>query len=174
VLKTQICVTRPQCVNSVMLKCTMSWTSALDFHYAWQHSVCSIQHPVLTRLLPTSFHEYITKQDRQCMYKCNTEVYSHNYCCCGKEIIIYYECVPSHSYPACKAHALYYTYSVTFGLSDCTTFYHIISYMAQFFFKNVIEHKVCVLIFTTTFVWNISHSKKNSARYYHKRTQVFV
>ena len=24
-----------------------------------------------------------------------------------------------------------------------------------------IEHKMCVLIFSTTFVWNISHSKKN-------------
>ena len=28
--------------------------------------------------------------------------------------------------------------------------------------------KMCVLIFSTTVVWNISHSKKNSVRYYHK------
>ena len=27
---------------------------------------------------------------------------------------------------------------------------------------------MCVSIFSTTFVWNISHFKKNSARYYHK------
>jgi hypothetical protein len=33
---------------------------------------------------------------------------------------------------------------------------------------------MCVLIFSKTFVWNISHSKKNSARYYHKCTQVFM
>jgi hypothetical protein len=33
---------------------------------------------------------------------------------------------------------------------------------------------MCVLIFSTTFVWNISHSKKNSASYYHKCTQVFM
>ena len=26
---------------------------------------------------------------------------------------------------------------------------------------------MCILIFTTTFVWNISHSKTNSGRYYH-------
>jgi len=30
--------------------------------------------------------------------------------------------------------------------------------------KKVIEHKMCVLIFSTNFVWNSSHSKKNSAR----------
>jgi len=34
--------------------------------------------------------------------------------------------------------------------------------------KNVIEHKICVLSFCKFFVRNISHSKKNSARYYHK------
>ena len=32
--------------------------------------------------------------------------------------------------------------------------------------KKIIEHKLCVLNFSTSFVWNISHSKKNSARYY--------
>ena len=30
--------------------------------------------------------------------------------------------------------------------------------------KKVIEHKMCVLIFCTTFIWKISHSKKNWAR----------
>jgi len=33
------------------------------------------------------------------------------------------------------------------------------------FRKRVIEHEMCVLSFSTTFVWNISHSKKNPARY---------
>ena len=33
------------------------------------------------------------------------------------------------------------------------------------FRKKAIEHKMCVFIFSTTFVWNISHSKKNLARY---------
>jgi hypothetical protein len=32
------------------------------------------------------------------------------------------------------------------------------------FQKNVIQHKTCVLIFSATFVSNISHFKKNSAR----------
>jgi len=36
------------------------------------------------------------------------------------------------------------------------------------FGKKVIDHKVCALIFSTSFLRNISHSKKNSVRYYHK------
>ena len=31
------------------------------------------------------------------------------------------------------------------------------------FRKTVIEHKMCVLIFSTNFLWKISHSKNNSA-----------
>jgi len=40
--------------------------------------------------------------------------------------------------------------------------------------KNVTEHAVCVLIFCTTFFWNGSHSKKNSARHFHECPQVFM
>jgi hypothetical protein len=36
---------------------------------------------------------------------------------------------------------------------------------------EVIECKMCVLSFSTNFVWNISYSKKNSARYCHKCKQ---
>jgi hypothetical protein len=44
-------------------------------------------------------------------------------------------------------------------------FLHIISQTARFSGgKKVIEHKMGVLIFTTTFVQNISYSKNNSAR----------
>jgi hypothetical protein len=30
--------------------------------------------------------------------------------------------------------------------------------------ENIIENEICGLIFSTTFICNISHSKKNSAR----------
>jgi hypothetical protein len=33
-------------------------------------------------------------------------------------------------------------------------------------------HKMCFLIFSANFVWNISHSKTNSASYYHKCTYI--
>jgi len=36
------------------------------------------------------------------------------------------------------------------------------------------EYKMCVLIFSTTFVWNISHSQKNWARYDQKCILVFI
>jgi hypothetical protein len=40
--------------------------------------------------------------------------------------------------------------------------------------KKVIGHKMCVLIFSTVFVWHISHSKKNRARYDQKCILVFI
>jgi len=51
------------------------------------------------------------------------------------------------------------------GLPGPKKFFHIISQTALFSEKEkkkkVIENKTCVLIFSTTFIQNISHSKKN-------------
>jgi len=49
-------------------------------------------------------------------------------------------------------------------LSDCTEIW---IFFLQFFEKKklVTENKICLLISSITFVWNISHSKKNWARY---------
>ena len=49
-----------------------------------------------------------------------------------------------------------------------------LSHKRHDFRRNVIEHKMCILIFYTTFIWNISHSKKNSVRYCHKCENVFI
>jgi predicted transcriptional regulator len=53
-------------------------------------------------------------------------------------------------------------------------YFSALSHKLQDFRKKVTEYKMCVLILSTTFVWNISHSKKNSVRYYHNCTQVFM
>ena len=59
------------------------------------------------------------------------------------------------------------------GLSGSAIFFHLISHMARFS-KMVIENEMCLLIFSTTFVWNISHYKKNWAIYDHKCILVFM
>ena len=48
------------------------------------------------------------------------------------------------------------------SLSGCIIFFHIFSEMARFL-KKFVEYKMCSLMFSTTFDWNISHSKKNWA-----------
>ena len=53
-------------------------------------------------------------------------------------------------------------------------FPHCLIYGPIFRVKNVIEPKMCALILSTTFVWNISYSENNSARYRHKCENVLM
>jgi hypothetical protein len=40
--------------------------------------------------------------------------------------------------------------------------------------KKVTGHKICVFIFSSTFISNISHSEKKLGKYCHKRKNVFM
>ena len=53
-------------------------------------------------------------------------------------------------------------------------YFSTLSHIRHDFKKNDIRHKMCALIFSTTFIRNISHSRKNSARYYRTCTLVFT
>ena len=105
-------------------------------------------------------------ETRQATYlQRNSQARSCNHCCCGKaESITYSECVCSLTYPACKAHAPYFI--VICGLSGCAMFSTLSYKRYDFQKKRVTEQKECVLIFSTTFVCNISHFKKISTWYY--------
>ena len=51
-------------------------------------------------------------------------------------------------------------------------YFSTLSHTGTNFGRKNMEHTMCVLIFST-FVWNISHSAKNSVRYYQECTDVF-
>jgi hypothetical protein len=83
---------------------------------------------------------------------------------------------------AAKARACSLTYSACNAPPYCHLrplwFHHILRHyfinVTIFGTKETTEHKMRVLIFSTIFIWNISHSKKNSARYCHKCRNVFM
>jgi len=49
-----------------------------------------------------------------------------------------------------------------------------LSHKRKYFRKKVNESRTFVLIFSTNFIWNMSHSEKNSARYDRKCILVFM
>jgi len=64
-------------------------------------------------------------------------------------------CICSLTYPACNVHEPYC------HLSPVLQHFSTLSHKRRGFRKRkVTEHKMCVSIFSTRFVWNISHSKK--------------
>ena len=99
----------------------------------------------------------------------NTEAPSRNHSCSGIAIII--------TYSACVCVALgtsiHYTCAILQSVGcPALSFFHIISYMALFS-KNFIEHKMCVSIFSTNFVWNIFRFKEKWARYDQKHILIW-
>jgi hypothetical protein len=93
------------------------------------------------------------------MYERNIEVRSSNHCCRGKAVsIIYSEC----AFVALEIQHAKRTRRIILS----SVFYLALQLLPHYlksgtiFGKKVIEHKMCVLIFITTFVLHISHYKK--------------
>ena len=122
-------------------------------------------------------------QDIQAMYVWrNTGVRSRNHICSGKAANITYFCVcaclcvlvsESVGICLCVCRLTYACAVLSEGLAGSTIF-STLSHKRHGSLKKVTEHKKCVLILSTNFVWNISHSKKNSTRYWHKCQNVFM
>jgi len=66
---------------------------------------------------------------------------------------IFWVCVCSLGCPACKAHA---PYCHLWPVPLHYIFFSVFSHKRYNFGKKVTEHKMCALIFSITFVWNIS------------------
>jgi hypothetical protein len=79
---------------------------------------------------------------------------------------------------ACEHIALLIQHATRRHIAICSlsgsTIFSTLSHKRYDFRKNVTAHKMYILIFSTTFISNISYSKKNSARYFHKIQNAFV
>ena len=74
-------------------------------------------------------------------------------------------------YLAWHVHVL--CYNIICGLSVSTKFSHVI--LQMMIFRKKLWNIKCVIWFSLlTLLWNISHSKKNSARYCHKCIYIYI
>jgi hypothetical protein len=128
------------------------------------------------RHFSTRYCQQWIKQDRQCTYNRNFEAPSHNHFCRGKTIsIIYYEFVCVCVSVALVTQHAKYIRRIILSSVVCLAVRYISTLCHKrqdFRGKHSLTIK-CILIFSTTFVWKISHSKNNSTRC-HKCTYVFV
>jgi hypothetical protein len=69
----------------------------------------------------------------------------------------------------CIQHAMRMRHIAICGLHRSTIFPTVSHKRHDFRMKKVTEHKMCVLIFSTTFFWNTSHYNKKWARYHKKK-----
>jgi hypothetical protein len=113
-------------------------------------------------------NQVLCEKDRRCMCDVtNIQARSRNHCCGGKAIsITYSECVSVAlvTMHAKRMRRIILSSVACLALPYFSTLSH---KRHDFRKKKIVVHKICVLIFSTTFVWNTSLSKKNSARYYH-------
>ena len=92
------------------------------------------------------------------MYKHNIEECSQNHCCHGNAIsITYSECAPVAIF---IQHAMLRCYIMSSVACLALPYFFTLSPKWHDFWKNI-AHKMRVLIFSATFVCNISRSKKN-------------
>ena len=102
------------------------------------------------------------KQDRQCTYKYHWgALVQPSLRWKSNEYYLFWVCVCSRSYPACNEHAPY-CHPRPIRLYQIFPHY-LINGMIFGGRGGITEYKMRVLTFCTTFVRNISHSKKNSA-----------
>jgi hypothetical protein len=173
--------TQSWCVLYISYNKQPSFLYTVNWSFYWQHTGWSVRYElngytkcreilvfkVAIVWLCRIFSWCTNVQTRQAMY-----TYFNMRCTCVINVAIErnkYNTFWVHVCRPCKAH-------VPIILSYVACLYDIFSHClitAWFLGKNVIEHKTCFDFFYK-FVWNISHSKNNSARYYHKSTYIIM
>ena len=120
-----------------------------------------------TTQLPNPFK---IKQDWHCTYNA-TRVRSRNHYCRGKAVTIKYDDRVSVFLPSLSVRKIA-------SLLRCIILPSVaclaIPYFPTLSPKKGIEDEMCALIFSTPFFLKISHSMKNSAKYCHSCTNVFM
>jgi len=86
----------------------------------------------------------------------------------NKKVFLFWVCVSGLRYPACKCSCAMLSSVACPALQYLST----LSHKSCDFWKVKYYWTQSDLIFSTTFVWNISHSKTNRARYDQKRISV--
>ena len=97
------------------------------------------------------------KQDRQCTHNMTLRRFRLTIVTVKNQYYLFWVCVCSRSYPACRVHVQYYI--VICVLSGSAIFFH--SSQRGRFSADRFERKMYILISSTTFAWNISYSEKN-------------
>jgi hypothetical protein len=111
-----------------------------------------------------------TLMDRQSTCERNVEARSRDHCCRGKAVsIAQSECVSAAS--AIQHAKRVRRIVLPSVVCPAVPHFSALPHKRYDFREKVTEHKTCVLVFSTASVRNISHSKKNSAIYYHKGPQ---
>jgi hypothetical protein len=96
-------------------------------------------------------------------HKHNIGARSRNHCCCGKAFSVTYSKYVSATFVMQHAMCMWCVILSSVACLDvqyCSILFH----KCHNFRKYVIEHKMYILIFSTAFVYIISHSKKHPAR----------
>jgi hypothetical protein len=116
--------------------------------------------PMSSRPQRMSAVKCMWKQARQCTYSVTLRRARATIVAVekGKVLHILSVCVCSLRYLACNAHAPdYHLWPATL--------YNIFTHFLKNDFRKTLLNTKCALIFSTTFVWNISHSEKRWVRY---------
>jgi hypothetical protein len=132
------------------------------------------------RLRPHLLTRWSRKQGREHKYRRNIEARSRNHCCCGNAGSITYSesvfaaLVVKNAIRMRRIMSSSVAWLAVPYFSTLSHKRHSYRKKRHSYRKKSVEHKVCVLIFSTAFVWNVSYYEDNSARYYDKCAHTFT